>query len=176
MVFYYNKRGITTSRGNKMLYKIAVLISGCFLGLGLIGCKNPEAPEEPKPNYEYRYNVEVIYTRLAVEKPESQDYVALSYDLEDPAALDWDPPQLRDSGTIEMNKIGENKYRCYLPKVFVQTPLHPDKHRVGVDDWKTEFGLKGESVDVQGAYDLEIWRADFTTFVHVRLKFRMSKE
>ena len=47
-------------RRNKMYRKIAFIIPMLFFCLGLDNCKSPEEPEEPEPNYEYRYNVEVI--------------------------------------------------------------------------------------------------------------------
>lgn len=67
-----------------MYRKIAILIPKFFLCLGLDNCKSPEA-SEPEPIYEYRYNVKVIYTRVAVDPMESPDYKYLSYHLYDPA-------------------------------------------------------------------------------------------
>jgi len=160
-------------RGSKIFRKIAIIIPMFFFCLGLDNCKSPVAPEEPEPNYEYRYNVEVIYTRVAVDYPQFQDYVGLHYNLRDPAIKDshsWET----DQGVMEMNKIGENKFRCYFSKVFVQTPLHLDKHKVSVSDFRRS-GAIAEKIDIQGAYDQEITKHDFGAFINSFLYFKMSK-
>lgn len=135
-----------------MVRKIAILMPLFLLCLALDNCKNPEEPE-PEPNYYYRYDVEVIYTR--VSEGSGPNYVNLHYHLYDPGLLDLDPPQISDSGSIKMSKIGKNKYGCYLPKVFVQTSSHHNRHRVNVID-NTEIDAKSSSIDIQGAYDLEV--------------------
>jgi len=155
-----------------MLKKIAIIIPMFFLCLGLDNCKSPEEPE-PEPIYEYRYNVEVIYTRVALDSSEVPDYVKLHYILLDPGLGDW---SWIDSGYIEMNKIEENKYRCYLPKVFVQNSGWNSKHRVIVTDNK-EIDVKNSYIIIQGAYDYELndyenSRGDIEKCVY----FKMSKE
>jgi hypothetical protein len=151
---------------------MAILIPMFFLCLGLDNCKSPE---EPEPIDEYRYNVEVIYTRGAGDYQKAQDYVRLHYYLYDPAIRDW-PNYWTDLGTIKMYKIGENKYRCYLHKVFIQTPRKYKNHRVIVDDWITNGGMKGESVDIQGAYAQEIEKIDeLGNAIWIWVKFKMSK-
>jgi hypothetical protein len=112
-------------RRKKMVRKIAILLPMFFLCLGLDNCKSPEGQSMLKHIYEYqyRYNVAVIYKRGEGDYQKTRDYdVLLTYWLYDPAKTK--PPNYwPDYGTIEMNKIGENEYRCYLPKVFIQTPL-----------------------------------------------------
>lgn len=163
-----------------MFGKIAILLPMFFLFLGLNKCKNPEEPEKPLgplPIYEYRYNVEVIYTRGAGDYQKEQDRVLLHYYLYDP--LRTEPPSYwTDLGTIGMNKIGENKYRCYLHKVFIQTPLLSlDKHRITVSDFIKNGGMKGESVDIQGAYEQEIVsRYVLYDAIKICAEFKMSKE
>ena len=162
-----------------MFKKIAVLMlmfSFCF---GLYNCKSPAEPEGPGPIYKYRYNVEVIYTRVTVDQTDNQNYlklVDLRYRLYDPALLVPPTPEFYDEGIIEMNKIGENKYRCYLPKVFVQNPRNPRKHSVNVSDYIAKSGSIAERIDIQGAYEWEITNADFGAFINSRLYFKMSKE
>jgi hypothetical protein len=118
-----------------MARRIAVIIPLFFLCLGLDNCKSPEEPEKPEPTtYEYRYNIKVIYTPATVDYPERPDLVQLRYILFDPAIK---PPNLRryDGGVINMEKVGENKYRCYLHKAFVPSLdwLNPPKHSVLIE-------------------------------------------
>ena len=160
-------------RRNKMFRKIAIIITMCFFCLGLDNCKSPEAPE---PIYEYRYNVEVIYTRAAGNYTQAQDKVRLHYYLHDPAITEGQYWHL-DFATIDMNKIGENKYRNYLHKVFIHTPRESKKHRVIVDDFITNSGMKGESVDIQGAFEQEIIERHVSlNAVRIMVDFKMSKE
>lgn len=150
-----------------MIRKIAILMPMFFLCLTLDNCKSPEAPKEL--GYEYRYNVEVIYTRIAVKNPNMQENVTLNYHLNDPSYADT-------GGWLNMDKIETNKYRCYLPRVFIQTVEHPEKHRVTLDDWRGGVFFNGENIHIQGAYDQEIKEEDWSTFFKYPLLFRMSKE
>lgn len=160
-------------RRNKTFRKIAIIIPMFILCLGLDNCKNPEEPERPEPIYEYRYNVEVIYTRITIDYPDNQDLVYFHYFLKDPAYIS----EFVDyTGMIEMDKIGENMYSCYLPKVFVQTPPYPDKHMVYVSDEKKGGLHRAENISIQGAYEQEIRELDWGTFVYTFLYFKMSKE
>ncbi|UCC41490.1 MAG: hypothetical protein JSV96_08755 [Candidatus Aminicenantes bacterium] len=158
-----------------MFRKIAILIPMLFLCLGLGNCKRPIALEEPEPIYEYRYNVEVVFTRTALKYPECTDWVRLHYNLFDPVLYPWK----YDIGNLEMDKIEENKFRCYLPKVCINTPAYSKRvhrHSVSVEDDKSdEFAVLAEHIDVQGAYDLEIKSRNFGTFVDSTLWFKMSK-
>jgi len=151
-----------------MSRNIAILLHVFFLCLGLDNCKSPEAPEK----HMYRYNVEVIYTRAAGNYKHSPDKGQLHYYLYDPAITGRQSWHL-DFGTIDMNKIGENKYRCYLHKVFIQTPRKAEKHRVIVVDFITNSGMK---VDIQGAFEQEIIRREvLSNAVRIWVDFKMSK-
>lgn len=146
-------------RRNKMFRKIAILIPIFFLCLGLDNCKSPEGPESP---IKYRYNVKVIYSDVA--EGESDFPLYLYYGLHDL----WGA---FNSGYIIMTKIGENKARCYLPEVLINTGS--SKHLISVvDPNKQPWCHRGENIDVEGAYDQEI----STTHYCSRLKFKMSKE
>ena len=164
-------------RRNKMFRKIAVIIPMFFLCLGLDNCKSPEAPEEPEPNYEYRYNIEVVYTPTTVDYPERRDEVRLHCYLYDPTLMVPPNPRSHDFSSIEMEKVGENKYRCYLHKAFVHTPYNFEKHYVliGIDMRRSGRAVTAEYIEIQGAYDQEVKIYDFGTFVNSRLYFRMSK-
>ena len=161
-----------------MIRKIAIIIPMFFFCLGLDNCKSPVAPEEPEPNYEYRYNVEVIYKPTTVDYPESQDYVGLNCYLYDPALMVPPNPRFHDFSFFDMEKIGENKYRCYLSKVFIQTMAHSQKHYVliGTDTRRDPRTPTAENIDIQGAYDQEVKIYDFDYFVNSRFYFKMSRD
>lgn len=147
-----------------MLRKIAILRSMFFLWLGVYSCKSPEAPKEPEPNYEYRYNVEVIYSPTT-----SQSRATITYVLYDPGKDGSDKGEI---GGMEMNKIGKDRFRCYLDKVFIQTPRWHSKHHVfvmgpGIECWT------GENINIQGMYDVEIRQG---LVCGTSLHFMMSKE
>ena len=76
-----------------------------FLCLGLDNCKSPEEPEVPEPTYEYRYNVEVIYTRTTVDYPTHQDWVQMYFYLYDPALMVPPNPRCHDLSVINMGAI-----------------------------------------------------------------------
>lgn len=165
-------------RRNKMVRKIAILISMFLLCLGLDNCKSPVAPEEPEPiyeyEYEYRYNIRVVFTHATEQI--SQDFQMLYCYLYDPAlwvSPDW---QKYDQVYIKMDTIGKNEYRCYLPKVFIQTPAHPTRHYVVIwfDKNKDTIMPTIDNIDVQGAYDQEVEITDWTSFYKFRLYFKMS--
>ena len=152
-------KNVSMDRRNKTFRKIAIIITMFLFCLGLDNCKGPEGPEEPNPNY--RYNVGVIYSDVA--EGESDFPLFLYYGLHDILGA-------FDSGNIIMTKIGENKARCYLPKVRI----NPDglKHWVSVvDPNKEPRWHRGENIFVQGAYDLEI----STNVGYSHLNFRMSR-
>ena len=152
-----------------MCRRIAIIITMFFLCLGIYTCSSPE---EPEPNYEYRYNVEVIYTRTSVDYPNRSDEVRLFYSL-----LDFEIPGFssKDSGVKEMNKIGKDRFRCYLDKVYIQNENHMGlKHTVYVSDSRLNDGT-GEGIDVQGMYGAEI-RYGSILVDFSRLYFLMSKE
>lgn len=159
-------------KSNKMFRKIAFLIPIFLLCLGIEYCKSPEDPEEPEPNYEYRYNVEVIYNRIA--EGSGPEYVVLDYLLNDPAESD---KIYSVQGNIRMDKIGKLKYRGYLPKVFIQTGrtvIEGQRHRVSVKEF-TEIDVESSSIDIQGAYDLEIIKPEDYLNIAIWVYFRMSK-
>ena len=156
--------------------KIAIIMPICFLCLGAFNCESPAKPEEPPPIiHEYRYNIEVIYTRGTGDYTQAQDKVKLHYYLYDPSVTEG-PYYFTDMGTMNMNKIGENKYRCYLHKVFIQTSSHPTRHRVIIDDWIINGGMKGESVDIQGAIEKENKKDVLSNAVRIWVYFKMSGE
>ena len=152
-----------------MYRKIAFLIPMFFLFLGLHNCKSPE---EPESKYEYRYNVEVIYTRTNADYPNRSDEVRLWYNL-----LNFELPGYNTSevGVKEMNKIGKDRFRCYLDKVYIQSERHTGlKHNVMALDNRLECDT-GEGIDVQGMYGAEI-RYGSILVGFSRLYFLMSKE
>jgi hypothetical protein len=147
-------------RRSKMGRKIAIIIPVFFLCLGLYNCMSPGNPDNSK-SQRYRYNVEVIYSDVA--EGESDFPLFLYYSLED----DWG---VTKSGYSQMTKIGENKARAHIPKVRIHTS-DSFKHSVSVvDPNKEPWCHRGENIDVQGAYDLEI----STTCYCSCLLFRMS--
>ena len=114
--------------------------------------------------FAFRNDVEIIYSNVAA----GGRNVTLYYVLYDPTAS--------GSGVVPgymvMTKIGGNKARCYLRKVYVQRENDP-KHTVSVVDANVAPDLQtGEYITVQGAYDLEIERDTSDS----RLNFKMSKE
>lgn len=146
-----------------MTRKIAVIIPLFFLCLALDSCKSSESPEEPKSDL-YRYNVEVIYSDVA--EGESNFPLYMYYGLHDL----WGA---FESGNSRMTKIGDKKARAYIPKVLVIEEDSSSKHWVSVvDPNKEPWCHRGENIDVQGAYDLEI----STTRYCSTLTFKMSKE
>ncbi len=161
-----------------MFRKIAIIIPMFFFCLGLDNCKSPVAPEEPEPepNYEYRYNVKVVYTHATEQgNPDLQTLYCYLYDPAIPGSAD---SQKYDINYIYMDKIGENKYRYYLPKVFIQTTAHPTRHYVVIWFDKNEDTIMPtvENIDVQGAYAQEVNISDWASFYKFRLYFKMSKE
>jgi len=160
-----------------MFRKIAILMPMFFLCLGLDNCKSPVAPEEPEPiyeyEYEYRYNIRVVFTHATEQI--NQNFQMLYCYIYDPTLSGW---YKYDIVYIEMDKIGENKYSCYLPKVFIQTPAHSTRHYVVIWFDKNEDTIMPtiDNIDVQGAYDQEVEITDWATFYKFRLYFRMSKE
>ncbi len=151
-------------RKNKMFRKIAIIVPIFFFCLGLDNCKSPVAPEKPPSYYWYRYNVEVIYSDVAEGESDSPLY--LYYGL-------FDTWGAFNYGHIEMTKIGEKKARCYLPKVLLITEEANYKHSVSVvDPNKQPLCDRGENIDVQGAYELEISTQHYCS----ELLFKMSKE
>lgn len=131
---------------NKMVRKTAFLIPVFFICLALNNCGGLKVRED---YFEYRYNVEVVYSNVA----EGGSSVTLYYVLYDP---------LREGGStnpgyIVMNRIEGNKARCYLPKVFVQHEDDFIRHKVSVVDKNAAPGLKtGKNIEIQGTYGLEI--------------------
>ena len=127
--------------------KNVFILTMILMLLGLNNCKSTFAPEreEPKPNCEYRYNVEVTYTRT---QSSDNKTVQLIYYQNDPCAKYG-----YEKEGIWMTEVSENKFRCCIEKVFVQTPIYPEKHSISAND---VFGSTGENIVVQGAYDMEI--------------------
>ena len=104
-----------------MLRKIVFLMLMFSLFLGLNNCGGLKVRED---YFEFRYNVEVVYTNVT----EEGSNVTLYYILYDPIASGSNTVL----GHIIMNKIGGNEARCYLPKVYVQREDEFVKHRVKV--------------------------------------------
>jgi hypothetical protein len=150
---------------------IAIIITIFILCLGSDNCKSSEAPEDPTP--EYIFGVEVIYTREEAALQGRQDSVFLYYELKD------QPPRPDDLGLDEMENIWRtNKFRGFLPKVYVQTHRYPDKHKVYVRDHAINCSYApGENIGIKGAYDLEIKKIEYSeNCFHYYLYFKMSKE
>lgn len=147
---------------NEMLRKIAFLMLMFSLFLGLNNCGGLKVRED---YFEFRYNVEVVYTNVA----EDGSNVTLYYILYDPTASGSNTVL----GHIIMNKIGGNEARCYLPKVYVQHEDEFVKHRVSVADENLAPDFQtGKNIFVQGAYELEIESVSNGTL----LTFKMSKK
>jgi len=158
-----------TERRNEMFRKIAIIIAMFFFCLGLDNCKSPEEPRKPEPNYEYRYDVEVIYTRPdnAEIWPGGDDSVLLQGILYYPAAT---YPYFNEVSW--MNKTGGNTYKYLISKVYVQKPGET-KHQITVDDLlRNPSFTYAENISVQGAYDLEARTMQYGT----ALLFRMAKD
>ncbi len=142
-----------------MFKKNAFSIPLFFLFLGLYNCGGLKVRED---YFEYRYNVEVVYSNIA----EGEKSITLYYILYDP---------LRESGSTDpgfiiMNRIEGNRARCHLPKVFVQHEDDLIKHIVSVVDENEAPNLHtGKNVTIRGAYELEIESVSNGT----RLKFKM---
>jgi hypothetical protein len=168
-------------RRNKMVRKIVIFIPMFFLCLGLDNCKSPEEPEEPE--YEYR-NVEVIYTLTESEHTESfpdcYTHLYLEYRLQDPAyrSIEYSFENAWrygvNVGSLRMTLVEENRYRCNL-RVWVQPADYLEKHRVWVEHacWKK---ISLETLEIEGAYDLEIKEVNDALGMGPNLHFRMSKE
>ena len=145
-----------------MLRKIFFLMLMFSLFLGLNNCGGLKVRED---YFEFRYNVEVVYTNVA----EEGSNVTLYYILYDPIASGSNTVL----GHIIMNKIGGNEARCYLPKVYVQREDEFVKHRVSVADENLAPDFQtGKNIFVQGAYELEIESVSNGTL----LTFKMSKK
>jgi len=164
-------------RRKKMVRKIAIIIPVFFLCLGLNSCKSPF---EPEPINVYRSNVEVIYTSIEANDPHVQDGVTLFYYLYNPAT--WDSTDgFYNMGSIKMDKIGENTYRCYLPTVFIQTTDKWFCHSITIrHSYKTQGGFDDEKVDlqeayIQGAYEQETeYKIYGIDFMDIHIHFKMS--
>lgn len=160
-----------------MSRKMAFLSLVLFFCLGLINCQSPEEPEPAlKPIYEYRYNVEVVYTHAGGQtNPNKQ---LLYCDLYDPALLMQPNPREYDICKIQMDKIGENKYRCNIHKVFIQTRAHPKLHYLLIWFDKNEPTIMSavDKIEIQGAYEQEARVFDETNYYKFRLWFKMSKD
>ena len=148
-----------------MFGKIAILMPLFFLCLGLNNCGGLNVRED---FFDFRYNVEVVYTNVA----EDGSNVTLYYILYDPTVSAGS----KDTGYIVMEKIEGNKARCYIPKVFIQHESEigwDTKHIASVVDKNVAFDVHtGENIEIQGAYELEIENVPNGT----RLKFKMSKK
>jgi hypothetical protein len=108
--------------------------------------------------------VEVIYSPTT-----SQNRATITYVLYDPGKEGSDK---NEGGSMKMDKIGKDRFRYYLDKVFIQTPRWHSKHHVfvmgpGIECWTSE------NINIQGMYDVEI-RQGFVC--GTALDFVMSKE
>ncbi|MFX0198014.1 MAG: hypothetical protein ACFFCW_17990 [Candidatus Hodarchaeota archaeon] len=142
-----------------MAKKLAILMPLVFLCLGLYNCGGLKVRDD---YFEYRYNVEVVYSDVE----EGGGSVTLYYILYDPLK----EVGSQDIGYLIMNRIEGNKARCYLPKVFVQHEDDLMKHIVSVVDENGDPRLHtGKNINIQGAYELEIESVPNGT----RLTFKM---
>ena len=160
-----------------MIRNMPFLILMLFFCLGLISCQSPEEPELVSESiYEYRHNVEVEYTHAGGHT--NPDKQLLYCDLYDPALLMQPNPREYDICKIQMDKIGENKYRCKIPKVFIQTLAHSKPHYLLIWFDKIEPTKMSaiDKIEIQGAYDQEARVFDETNYYKFRLWFKMSKE
>ena len=117
--------------------------------------------------YEYRYNVEVIYTRPADAELWPDLYgrdVLLDLYLYDPQS------QYHNIGyQIVMHTIGVNTFRCLIDKLYIQRPGET-KHRLGITDTQQQnYFTDAKNISVQGAYDLEIAELSGSSFLFFRI-------
>jgi hypothetical protein len=160
-----------------MRRKMAFILLVLFCCLGLTSCQSPEEPEPVLVlNYEYRDNVEVVYTHAGGQTNPNEQL--LFCDLYDPALLLQPNPREYDICKIQMDKIGENKYRCTIPKVFIQTQAHSKPHYLLIWFDKNEPIIMSaiDKIEIQGAYDQEARVFDETNYYKFRLWFKMSKD
>jgi hypothetical protein len=142
-----------------MARKFTILMPVIFLCLGLYNCGGLKVRDD---YFEYRYNVEVVYS----DAEEGEGSVTLYYILYDPLG----EVGSQKIGHLIMNRIEGNKARCYLPKVFVQHEDDLMKHIVSVVDENGDPLIHtGKNIDIQGAYELEIESVPNGT----RLTFKM---
>ncbi len=130
--------------------RLLLLLVICMTG---IRCATPTATV-PEKNYEYRYNVEVTYTRPdnAELFPGEEDEVTLVRKLLDSGQIGgWD-----GAANLMMKKTGANTYKYVISKVYVQKPGELIKHRLGVWDMlRNPRHANAEDISIPGAYDLE---------------------
>jgi hypothetical protein len=151
----------------KQMTILAILTIACLSG---IQCGRDLTTGWKPSAYEYRYNVEVTYTRpLGAElTPGGDDTVQLVLQLVDPAQ-----PYGYQGGGIWMTKVGPNTYKCTIAKVYVQPSSGGSSHQLGVTDLlKKPMYCHAEDITVQGAYDLGVREMQYGT----DLTFKMSKE
>jgi hypothetical protein len=153
-----------------MVKKFVIFIAAMICFMTTSNCKSPEEPRRPESYYWYRYNVEVIYSDVA--EGESDFPLYLYYGL-------YDLWGSFDSGYIKMDKTGEKRARCYIPKVLCN--VYDGKEIIGeaakhwvsvVDPNKSPWCHRGENIEIQGGYELEI---STSTYCSVLL-FKMSKD
>jgi hypothetical protein len=146
-----------TKMHEKMRFLMLLVI--CMAG---IRCANSAA------DYEYRYNVEVTYTRPADFElnPNGEDDVILTLDIYEPTAP-WGFTSIK----VLMTKTGELTYKCFVAKIYVQKPGEEKHQAVVADAFIKDQTPHAEYISIQGAYDLETR----TMQVGTALLFRMAK-
>ena len=138
-------------------------------------CNSPEEPEV----YNYRNNVEVIYTRdtSKITNPAGKNStVFLDFELYDP-----EKSPARYQGFHSTEQINANVFRVYLPRVFIQTEKTSVKHKVWVADPMLKLfdntgreiptsSFTGENIVINGAYDLQIVPLTSGTELHFKME------
>jgi len=165
---------------NKTLlkYLFCAIFFVFFICFSNESCKSPLGSDGIK-SHVYRLNVGVIYTRdtSKITNPAGDDEsVILSYKLHDPE----NPPSYLIQGFRYTEKISENVFRSYLPKVFVNSSTSK-KHIVYISDAKFKLfdsnedeiptsSFTGENIVISGAYDLEVVVYRVGTQLHFRMQ------
>jgi hypothetical protein len=123
--------------------------------LTFISCEKIFKPGKEEP-IEFRYNVEVVYTRDVnkIKFPNAPDIASpLVVELYNPFRGGYEDKY--DQINIQMEKIAENKFRGVIPQVYIQRSIDLNwKHKAYIFDRKIG-GVTGE-MKIEGEYGVEI--------------------
>ena len=166
-------------------FVLALILMVCHLG----GCKSPESPAEPEP--QYRDVVEVIYTQdvskadpSRISDPSKKNTVNFEYALYDLSRKFYDDGEiyLEESkmrwrvGNMEI--ISENKFRLFLKHVLIQKEGWNTNHKLILHDHAfllNERLIEPKDIEIEGAYDIVFAESTTETF-NAKIYFKMSKE
>jgi len=124
--------------------------------LTFISCEKIFKPGKEEP-IEFRYNVEVVYTRDVnkIKFPNAPDIASpLVVELYNPFRGGYEDKY--DQINIQMEKIAENKFRGIIPQVYIQRSIDLNwKHKAYLQDLKLGEWT-GEDMRIEGEYGVEI--------------------